>query len=134
MKVQKVGAQGLKIYGQDLVVESGRPGEEYDFHEMNAVGSLVVHGGHHTAAAAADYGNIGFEGRLAPDNCSVDKVGIDCASACREGFKSARMSKNRAKEYFTPDGPGTVDHSTLLCYREMESRIAATHDKNYLES
>ena len=76
-----VGVQGLKIYGPDLVVGSGRPGEECDFHEMNAVESLAVYGGRHTAAAAG-YGNIGFEGHLAPDSCSVDKGEIDYASAC----------------------------------------------------
>src|SRR5271154_4585500 len=119
MKVRKVGVQGLKIYGQDLVVGSGCPGEECDFHEMNAVGSLAVNGGRHTAAAAG-YGNIGFEGHLAQDNYSVDTVGIDCVSACR-GSKLASMPKKMCKEYFTPDGPGTVDHSTLLCYYEMES-------------
>jgi hypothetical protein len=93
MKVRKVGVQGLKIYGQDLVVGSGRPGEECDFHEMNAVGSLAVHGGRHTAVAAG-YGNIGFEGRLALDNCSVGKVEIDCASVCRESQVSEYAEKN----------------------------------------
>ena len=100
MKVRKVGVQDLKIYGQDLVVGSGRPGEECDFHEMNAVGSLAVHGGRHTAAAAG-YGNIGFEGRLGRDNCSVGKVGIDCASVCRESQVSAHVEKS-CKEYFYP--------------------------------
>jgi len=132
MKVRKVGVQDLRIYGQDLVVGSDRPGEECDFHEMNAVGSLAVNGGRHTAAAAG-YGNIGFEGHLAQDNYSVDTVGIDCASACR-GSKSASIPKKCAGNIFTPDGPGTVGHSTLLGYHEMESRIVAIHDKNCLES
>jgi hypothetical protein len=39
-----------------------------------------------------------------------------------------------ARNIFTPDGPGTVGHSTLLGYHEMESRIVAIHDKNCLES
>jgi hypothetical protein len=101
MKVRKVGVvgvQGLKIYGQDLVVGSGRPGEECDFHEMNA-GSLAVYGGRHTAAAAG-YGNIGFEGHLAPDSCSVDKVGIDCASACRGS--SQRIRRKIVQGIFYP--------------------------------
>jgi hypothetical protein len=46
----------------------------------------------------------------------------------------SEYTEKMCKEYFTPDGPGTVDHSTLLCYYEMESRIAAIHDKNCLES
>jgi hypothetical protein len=95
MKVRKVGVQDLRIYGQDLVVGSDRPGEECDFHEMNAVGSLAVYGGRHTAAAVG-YGNIGFEGRLVQDNCSVDKVGTDCVSACRR-FRSASTPKKKKK-------------------------------------
>jgi hypothetical protein len=100
MKVRKVGVQGLKIYGQDLVVGSGRPGEECDFHEMNAVGNLAVNGGRHTAAAAG-YGNIGFEGHLAQDNYSVDTVGIDYASACR-GVKSANTPEKNVQGIFYP--------------------------------
>lgn len=81
VKEQNCVVQGLKIYGQDPVVGSGRLGEECGCRERNAAESLAVAVGHRTVEAAG-YGSTGSEGQLARDNCSVDKVGIGYAPAC----------------------------------------------------